>query len=342
MIIIEKAKIHLNQKLPFALYRHPNQNILKGIFQLTDEVFQFNEQAGFVFQSFNHDVSCCLPNSESISSEEILLNNIEDGFQVEAFTENENEKVYFENMVFSAIEAIKNKDFEKVVLSRKIKIDNLKNKDIFEVFLKALDLYKSAFVYVFFHPKIGFWLGATPELLLSLNGNKYETVALAGTKLQSENKAWTSKEINEQAIVTNYIVDTLKNFTKNVNISSVETVTAGHLEHLITKISGELSNDISILNVLKSLHPTPAVCGIPKEKSLDFIKKNENYNRSFYTGFIGEYTEQQADFYVNLRCMQIFENRLEIYVGCGITSESNPEKEYLETVNKANVMKRIL
>jgi isochorismate synthase len=96
---------------------------------------------------------------------------------------------------------------------------------------------------------------------------------------------------------------------------------------------------------LKDLHPTPAVCGVPKSEALNFIIANENYTRTYYTGYFGELNIQNAsELFVNLRCMQFIKNKsqLEIYVGGGITAQSNSEKEYEETVSKAQIMKRIL
>jgi isochorismate synthase len=94
---------------------------------------------------------------------------------------------------------------------------------------------------------------------------------------------------------------------------------------------------------LQLLHPTPAVCGLPKDKSKAFILDNENYDRTFYTGFLGELNvEDQTDLFVNLRCMEISGSQAHLYMGCGITKESIPEKEWEESCNKSATMKRVL
>jgi isochorismate synthase len=96
------------------------------------------------------------------------------------------------------------------------------------------------------------------------------------------------------------------------------------------------------------LHPTPAVCGLPKEDSKKFIIENENYDRSYYTGYLGELNtrsvnnELSSDLYVNLRSMQIENENAYVYIGCGITKDSDPEKEWEESVNKSMTMKRVL
>ena len=90
------------------------------------------------------------------------------------------------------------------------------------------------------------------------------------------------------------------------------------------------------------MHPTPAVCGFPKKESKDFILKNERYDRAFYTGFLGELNMSTSELYVNLRCMEIEKESIHIYVGGGITKESDPEKEWNETVAKSKTIKGVL
>lgn len=343
MILVEKAKAHWLKQLPFVLFRKPNENQLRAYFQLDANLYPFEGQEGFVFQSFNHEASCCLPLQQSIYSEEIMLQNmIFEQTNLQNFSIDESEKKDFEKLVFKAKKQIENKSFEKVVLSRKVTIDLSENHDIFESFKKAIATYPSAFVYLFYHSKVGLWLGATPELLLSLNSQKLETVSLAGTRLKSENLNWTTKELQEQEVVTQFIKNELINYTKDIYLAEVETIQAGQLEHLSTKITGELNDDFSLMKLLKALHPTPAVCGLPRLAALNFIKNNENYERTFYTGFLGEYLTQQSVFYVNLRCMQKTNHSLDFFVGCGITADSDPEKEFFETVNKSKTMLQIV
>ena len=91
------------------------------------------------------------------------------------------------------------------------------------------------------------------------------------------------------------------------------------------------------------MHPTPAVCGLPKEAAKFFILQNEKYDRTYYSGFLGEINDDfDTELFVNLRCAKIEKNVAQIYVGGGITKESNPEKEWLETHLKTNTIKSIL
>ncbi len=96
-------------------------------------------------------------------------------------------------------------------------------------------------------------------------------------------------------------------------------------------------------DLLKRLHPTPAVCGLPKEKAYRFIQENEGYDRQYYSGFIGWLEpEGKSDLYVNLRCMNILSDRLVLYAGSGLLLSSEPESEWQETEAKMQTMRRLL
>ena len=95
--------------------------------------------------------------------------------------------------------------------------------------------------------------------------------------------------------------------------------------------------------MLALLHPTSAVCGLPKEPALQFILENEGFDRSYYSGFLGPVNSATGThLYVNLRCMELLEKEAILYAGAGITAESNPEKEWQETQHKMQTMRRVL
>ena len=144
-----------------------------------------------------------------------------------------------------------------------------------------------------------------------------------------------------------------------MKLSPRSTTQAGHLLHLCNDIHGELSEGVGLNKLLPLLHPTAAVCGYPKKSAQDFILTEEKYDRSYYTGFLGELdlktsslnsatsdeSEKETNLFVNLRCMQLkatTPQKAIIYVGGGITSESDPDKEWEETIVKSLVMKSVL
>ncbi|RZJ49539.1 MAG: isochorismate synthase, partial [Chryseobacterium sp.] len=322
-----------------------------GLLQQNDTLYTVSDftEKGFVFASFDEKQLILIPENESeiITSDQetIEFNPTESNdliFDAEA-------KKQYEDLVSKGIEAIKKEEFKKVVLSRSEIVD-LAEFDFVNTFERLIQLYPTTFSYCFFHPEIGFWMGATPEQLLKANGNAFETTALAGTqKANSEVEiSWQQKEKDEQQYVTDFIVKRLREVAFSVEVTEPYSIKAGSIWHIKTDISGVLNENSTLEEVIDTLHPTPAVCGLPKKKAKAFIIENENYDRTFYTGFLGELNSSLAsnaissDLFVNLRSMQIQDNKAILYMGCGITKESIPEKEWEESVNKSMTMKRVL
>ncbi|QDO94724.1 isochorismate synthase [Formosa sediminum] len=355
--------------LPFVAYRKPNEERIQALFQHDDELHETKElsESGFVFAPFDDTSKMILL---PLAASELIYC---DGFKSEPvehansnFESALNQKTAYIETIQKAITAIAETDLKKVVLSRPDYVvkDNL---EVFEVFKRLLSTYKTAFVYCWYHPKIGLWLGATPETLLKTEGQRMSTMALAGTQVYkgTTDVSWGTKEEQEQQFVTDYIVSNLNTVVEQVSTSERRTVRAGSLLHLQTQISARLKKEYSsLLHIVRALHPTPAVCGLPKPEAKAFILKHENYNREFYSGFMGELhfkTRQTrntnrrnvennvyatvktvSNLYVNLRCMQVLPNTIALYVGGGITKDSNPEAEWEETVNKTSTMKKVL
>lgn len=350
-IIEAKVQNQLAQKLPFVLYCKHNSEEIIGLFQQNDTAYKVEDytEKGFVFASFDGNQTYIIPENQS-EIMRFVWDKKEFSFpEKEVPVADESEKKEFENLVAKGIQGIKNQEFKKVVLSRKETVD-LVDFDLETTFEKLVQLYPTTFVYCFFHPKLGTWLGATPEQLLKANDSVFETIALAGTQKANDSSAviWKQKEKEEQQFVTDYIVNKLKNVASDVLVSEPYSIQAGSIWHIKTDISGVFNLGSSLQQVVSLLHPTPAVCGLPKEESKAFILENEKYDRTFYTGFLGELNSsltnetQSSDLFVNLRCMQIVENEALLYMGCGITKDSIPEKEWEESSNKSVTMKKVL
>ena len=349
----EKIELHKKQELPFVMYRKPNSDQIFALLQQSKILFEATDftEKGFVFSSFDTCKTVLIPENESeiLNTSSVKVVEFESSNDIKKVTDT-TAKAQFELMVQSGITAIKKGDFKKVVLSRveEIALDGF---DFVETFKNLLNLYPSAFVYSFYHPEVGFWMGASPEQLLKSKNNIFETTSLAGTQKDKGDVSaitWQQKEKDEQQYVTDYILKKLKNVASKIDVSEPYSLKAGSIWHIKTDISGELHNDSNLKQVIDLLHPTPAVCGLPKKKAMTFIVENENYNRSFYTGFLGELNsnrnsnESISDLFVNLRCMQIINDKVNLYMGCGITAESVPEKEWKESVNKSMIMKKAL
>lgn len=342
MNLIQKTKEHLANNLPFVWYVTPNSLTIGALLQKTDELHLSKDQDGFViapFLSASEEIYV-LPNSDADYFEtEMTFVNV-DKNEV-SIVEDAKVQINFESIISKAVTAIEEGSFDKVVLSRKIHLD--KTIDPLETFQRMASTYRNAFCYLFSHPKLGTWMGATPEQLIKFTDKQFETVSLAGTQRKADFRAWNTKEIQEQQFVTDYILESLHKDVQSLKVTPPETVEAGSLVHLKTTISGEVFSTKNSLQLVKKLHPTPAVCGLPKEKALAFILSNEGYDREFYTGFVGLLNASRGgNLFVNLRCMKVTSNKVYVYVGCGITKDSLPEAEFLETEHKSMTMRNIL
>ncbi|SDX27844.1 isochorismate synthase [Lutibacter oricola] len=344
---IEQALI---AKKPFVVFNKPNKNGLTLYKQNSLELFELENyhQKGFVFAPFSSsEKQLIFPESEceklttTFNFEEI--NNNKQKEVIEIISSSKNEKEY-NNLVSDAVNFINTTSAEKVVVSRK-EIVSKSNFEVIATFKKMLNNYKNAFVYCWHHPKVGLWMGASPERFLNIENGEFKTMSLAGTQVYVDTVKvnWKEKEKEEQRYVTDFIIDSVSPIFKEVKIKGPYTVKAGSLLHLRTDILAKVTSNDLIEKLALKLHPTPAVCGLPKQKAKDFIIKNEGYNRTYYTGFLGELNiENSTNFYVNLRCMQIDNSTISIYIGGGITKSSIAKLEWNETVSKAEIMKKVL
>lgn len=192
--------------------------------------------------------------------------------------------------------------------------------------------------YIFSHPATGTWLGATPELLLKFDNENsdYETMALAGTKRPCD--SWDAKNIEEQQMVADFIVDTIGPLSSMICVGLTRTFNSGNIEHLCTPITGNANPDVNFRDIVSQLSPTPALAGFPRSEALDEIARTESHSRRMYGGVLVQQHGNLTTGFVTLRCMQISGNQFSIYVGSGITSKSDAEAEWRETLDKATPM----
>lgn len=334
---------HKTQK-PFVAYKNPQERIVNVIVQNSDELIEFNDfsMSGYIFAPFNSDEKAYLIKPDVCFEDPIQsVDVVSEKNSLEGLT---NEKELHISLVEKTIQHIKTTQISKVVVSRNEKV-SLSSFDLLVTFNKMLNKYINAYVYVWYHPQVGLWMGATPETLLNVKNNKFKTMALAGTQrfLGDLKPLWGEKELEEQQMVSSFIEEHLKDLVDDLKLSKVETVKAGSLLHLKTSIIGSLSRNEDLARLIDLLHPTPAVCGLPKQESKEFILQNENYHRSFYSGYLGELNMfNRTSLFVNLRCFQFKNNIAYLYVGGGITASSNAANEWEETVEKSKIIKSIL
>lgn len=231
---------------------------------------------------------------------------------------------------------------EKAVFSRINAVPIQQNKTPLEIFHALADTYKDhALVYLISDAQFGTWIGATPETLLHGGESGIRSMALAGTK-EDDKQAWTEKEYHEQELVTQYVEGIIQaQQPLSYQKSEVETVKNGAVYHLRTNFEFLLPAG-KWNGLMDELHPTPAVCGTPKEKALSLILDFEPHDREFYTGLIGMKGSTKLEVFVNLRCMQLLRDYYALYVGGGITQQSDLAAEWIETELKSQTLLRVL
>ena len=211
------------------------------------------------------------------------------------------------------------------------------------LFDELVSKYPKAFVYMASSRLFGTWVGASPEILLSMHLQQGYTMSLAGTKQPLQlTESWTEKEKLEQNFVSEYIEKKLY----LMDLEEIEShgpyeINAGPVKHLRTDFSFH-SESKSAYAIAKELHPTPAVAGVPTKESVDLIQSLEHNKRQLYTGFLGLIGQKHSWLYVNLRCCQIQEGKAFLYLGGGYTLESLPEDEWNETEQKSKTLSDVI
>ncbi|MCD7975633.1 MAG: isochorismate synthase [Tannerellaceae bacterium] len=334
----------------FALYRIPGETVPHFLMQTAGDaecihtIEDLNNQTGFVIAPFEISERCpiiiirpdCweLPNQPASFSSALIPE--------EACGPAGTEKTDYERIFSLFLFPLKNKELDKLVLSRHITLARKTDFSPAKAFSMACERYIRSYVYLCHTPQTGTWLGSTPEILLSGEGPDWHTVALAGTQplLQGELPTdWDEKNREEQQLVARYIQEKLLSFGIHPAEEGPYTVRAGELAHLKTDFRFSLPDNSHLGNLLELLHPTPAICGLPKEKAFKFILQNEGHERKYYSGFIGWMDPAgKSDLYVNLRCMQLRKETLTLYAGSGLLSSSTLEEEWKETADKLQTM----
>ena len=234
-------------------------------------------------------------------------------------------------------------DFEKLVLARSTYVDGKNAMDPLKLFATACALYPQLFVALVSLKECGTWLMATPELLLESDGSQWHTMALAGTMKVGTSMLWSEKNLREQQLVTSYVRRQLMPLVDTLEESTPQTVRAGHLLHLRSDFTFKLPKGETLLGKLvAALHPTPAVCGLPKEAARDFIVANESGQRCYYSGFCGPLSaDGSAHLFVSLRCMEIGAYGCLLHAGGGLLSDSVEDLEWEETDTKMDTMRKV-
>jgi len=329
----------------FAIYRLPEEEEIHFVMQesgspvLLYDIEELNDREGFVFAPFRITKECPILLIRPDVTELSDVFNAETKPMAAGKDESYSEADYqqsFEIFLKSLTEG----KHEKLVLSRTKSISRSESFSPGRAFMEACRKYIYSYVYLFHTPKSGTWMGSTPEILLSGEGSDWKTIALAGTQFSpSKCVEWDEKNRKEQELVSFYIKERLASIGVIPSVQGPYTVKAGDLVHLRTDFLFSLPDKKAQGSLLKLLHPTPAVSGLPKESAYRFILENEGYDRRYYSGFLGLLNSSgKSDLYVNLRCMSIGKDYLTLFAGGGLLASSTLEEEWKETEYKLRTM----
>ncbi|WP_337866000.1 isochorismate synthase [Ignavibacterium sp.] len=254
----------------------------------------------------------------------------------------DNDSSVWKQKVSDAIEEIKENKLQKIVLARKVEYEISGTVIWSDIFEKLNSDYPDCFNFLV---KSGgdYFFGSSPELLGKFEIDIFKTEALAGSinRGSDENEdsdlalllSASRKNKKEHDIVIDHLIDNLNNHLFNIEIDETPLIKRlKNIQHLQTKISGKLKDNLKYFNVINSIFPTPAICGIPTRQTLNNLKTLEAFDRGLYSGIVGAFNlSGEAEFYVAIRSALISDNKLTAFAGCGIVEESNPDEEYTET-----------
>lgn len=241
----------------------------------------------------------------------------------------------FANRVDRAIHTINNSEITKIVLAKTATLKLTTPLTPSELYLQMAAKYPDSYLFA-----MGNWVGASPELVISLKDNSLASHPLAGTSsLTNASKLLLSqKDLTEHHIVVTQIIYRLSKLKINIPKQPVPTVTRyGRIVHLASKISCALDPLLGLTSIelAARIAPTAAVCGDPSDRALDYIKNEEFPDRGFFGGLVG-YQKNQGDgsWVLNIRAIELSEREVTMRAGVGIISESDPEQENAEANSK--------
>lgn len=237
---------------------------------------------------------------------------------------------------------IKNKDAQKIVLARELRLQLNKQAEIAPILDTLLKTQPTSYIFAFERGDDCF-VGATPERLVKIEGDQVLSTCLAGTaprgKTDEEDKRiheellQDKKNLEEHRHVVNMITHSIEKYCYDVQVANNPIVyPLKNLQHLYTPVSGKLKKGYSIFDIVEDLHPTPALGGAPKESALQFIREHELLDRGWYGAPIGWLDGNgNGEFAVAIRSALVQGDEASLFAGCGIMEDSDPQTEYDET-----------
>lgn len=349
-IIRKAAELCLQKRVPFCVYAFPGKDA-DVVFFSNPSGRQLGGRRRFVVGRWNEKYDRAIEICEELDADETLaffnelpinrLSGLEPWKETTRYDE-------YECQLTELIATIRREGLGKVVLSKTCsKKHELSMPELLGVVERLFGTFPNSFRSLYYTPQTGAWMGASPELLVNYDSRSGQlaTMALAGTRPAEKHRAdekWSAKDIEEQAIVTEYLSSKLTDIGFWVKCSAPHTLTTGDLQHICTDITATYPKTThpSAAIVVDAINPTPALCGFPKQRAEELIARHERHPRNCYGGFIGVINNSTLQAFVNLRCAHFDLETVCIYAGGGILSQSEVESEWNEAERKSSAIGR--
>lgn len=256
-------------------------------------------------------------------------------------------------MIEWALQAIDRGALDKVVLARRSTLDFLDALDPWSVLRHVQAATPGCFHFGFQPGGTEAFIGASPERLFRQDGRHIRTEAIAGTRSRGdsdqadaalrEELLASEKDRREHAYVQEAIRAALDPLCSQVDLNQPPSeMKLARGRHLRSRLEGTLREGVTPLNLLRALHPTPAVGGVPAEKACQAIRIQETFDRGWYAGPVGWIEPDAAEFAVALRCGLVDDARLDLFSGAGIVDGSVPKREWDEIEQKISDFAAVL
>lgn len=356
--LLKALSIAMDKNLPFALYIFPSQRKVHFFASTTigqsvdNELFFKSDWKGIVVDFFHPQdkspmkIACQMSAKELVANEQTIKKLPEAYSRIQFGTTS---PTLYMSQINKFVGELKRREsgLKKAVLCRTV---SCMGRNVVDVAQEYFSAYPDTFRYLYYSPQCGMWLGASPELLLDFDYGKsiISTMSLAGTKPREDSEPWSGKNINEHNIVTQYIYAAMKMQGLEPNVSDLYEKPFGSILHLCNDITAHCeSGCVDIAKLLRTLSPTPALCGYPKHQAMKLIESTETFDRMCYGGWVAVKDEAGVHAYVNLRCASVhamsdFVHHYCVYTGGGIMPDSNYVEEWTETAKKAHTLCSII
>jgi menaquinone-specific isochorismate synthase len=243
--------------------------------------------------------------------------------------------------VEAAMDRIGDGELEKVVLAQSLTADLKRSVSVTDMLSRLSEHYRECYRFLFEPPTGGAFFGATPERLVTVEGNNVETEALAGSigrgdtpdeddELATELES-SAKDVHEHTLVVDAVCDQLSARTENIRTGERTVRRLANVQHLQTPIRATLDTEEHVLSLVEALHPTPAVGGLPPDDALQTIRETESFDRGWYAAPVGWFDAAgNGTFAVAIRSGIAADHSTTMFAGAGIVEDSDPDGEWDE------------